>query len=359
MQIIQDAKTQLIVPTSDFKIKSNAIRFTDPCYSNDTWCKGSLPALNGTYHTRVGFFRDQCEEHEFQNTINLLKISHELIISPNILKEFKLYTELNSFIDVWNKDNGYNYNREYDQLTYPENLIPTKNYLVSKIKDLKCYSDWYTEKTTIMQNLSKLLQMIQLSHHSINERYSFEHEIKKLNLKKEGASEEDTILFEISYAKTSIEMNIQSHQKAYDEGHPKRTQFLHIKHESIPEFTSFDSDDWQYNSKFNVGVDSGQAGFFDEEWYTNEYDGDKDEDRSMYFAICDVAGDIDALKSDKVDKYRYRHSKEKINLEYGILTQTAYGDGSAPLYFRTNDKDEVIEAVYHYDANEEDEEDEE
>lgn len=35
-------------------------------------------------------------------------------------------------------------------------------------------------------------------------------------------------------------------------------------------------------------------------------------------------------------------------LEHGCNSGTAYGDGAVDLFYRTNDKDEVIEAVYHY-----------
>lgn len=41
--------------------------------------------------------------------------------------------------------------------------------------------------------------------------------------------------------------------------------------------------------------------------------------------------------------------------EFGANSHTAWGDGSAPLFYRTNDKGEVIEAVYHYDTHEDEE----
>ena len=356
MQIIQDAKTQLIVPTFDFKIKSNAIRFTDPCYSNDTWCKGSLPALNGTYNTRVGFFRDSYDEHSFELDISLAKLGLKVLNKIKTKDELDKFTQLSKFIEKYRTEVNRSFELEHDVPEYPIELLDIKNHLVELVSKLPVYKNWYTEKAYIMQNLNQLLQMIFVKHYRIKDSDMFQIDMPIMILQQKNATDEELFQGELT---ARLSKNIDNMQQAYDDGHPKRTQFLHIKHESIPEFTSFDSDDWQYNSKFNVGVDSGQAGFFDEEWYTNEYGGDEDDDRNMYFAICDVAGDIDALKSDKVDEYRYRHSKEKINLEYGILTQTAHGDGSAPLYFRTNDKGEVIEAVYHYDANEEEDEDEE
>lgn len=356
MQIIQDAKTQLIVPTFDFKIKSNAIRFTDPCYSNDTWCKGSLPALNGTYNTRVGFFRDSYDEHSFELDISLAKLGLEVLNKIKTKDELDKFTQLSKFIEKYRTEVNRSFELEHDVPEYPIELLDVKNHLAELVSKLPVYKNWYTEKAYIMQNLNQLLQMIFVKHYRIKDSDMFQIDMAIMILQQKNATDEELFQCDLTARIDKLSKNIDNMQQAYDDGHPKRTQFLHIKHESIPEFTSFDSDDWQYNSKFNVGVDSGQAGFFDEEWYTNEYGGDKDgDDRSMYFAICDVAGDIDALKSDKVDEYRYRHSEEKINLEYGILTQTAHGDGSAPLYFRTNDKDEVIEVVYHYDANEEEE----
>ena len=358
MQIIQDAKTQLIVPTFDFKIKSNAIRFTDPCYSNDTWCKGSLPALNGTYNTRVGFFRDSYDEHSFESDISLAKLGLEVLNKIKTKDELDKFTQLSKFINDYRKNTANSFDLEHDVPEYPIELLDTKNHLVELVSKLPVYKNWYTEKAYIMQNLNQLLQMIFLKHYRIKDRDMFQLDMEIMILQQKNATDEELFQGELTSRIDKLSKNIDNMQQDYDDGHPKRTQFLHIKHESISEFTSFDSDDWQYNSKFNVGVDSGQAGFFDEEWYTNEYGGDKDDDRSMYFAICDVSDDIDALKSDKVDEYRYRHSKEKINLEYGILSLTAHCDGSAPLFFRTNEKDEVIEAVYHYDVKCEDDEEE-
>lgn len=358
MQIIQEAKTQLIVPTFDFKIKSNAIRFTDPCYSNDTWCKGSLPALNGTYNTRVGFFRDSYDEYSFKLDISLAKLGLDVLNKIKTKDELDKFTQLSKFIEKYSTEVNRSLDLEHDVPEYPIELLDVKNHLVELVSKLPMYKNWYTEKAYIMQNLNQLLQMIFVKHYRIKDRDMFQIDMKIMILQQKNATDEELFQGELTTRIDMLSKNIDNMQQIYDDGHPKRTQFLHIKHESISEFTSFDSDDWQYNSKFNVGVDSGQAGFFDEEWYANEYGGDKDDDRTMYFAICDVSGDIDALKSDKVDEYRYRHSKEKINLEYGILTQTAHGDGSAPLFFRTNEKDEVIEAVYHYDVHEDEDEEE-
>ena len=49
----------------EFTINSNAIRFTDPCYDNDTWCKGSLPALNGKWQAKLGFFRNEMDARDY------------------------------------------------------------------------------------------------------------------------------------------------------------------------------------------------------------------------------------------------------------------------------------------------------
>ena len=71
-------KIELSSPTvrtrglGQFTVKSGAIRFTDPCYDNDVWCKGSMPALNGQWQARIGFFRDECDARNLLESIDQL-----------------------------------------------------------------------------------------------------------------------------------------------------------------------------------------------------------------------------------------------------------------------------------------------
>ena len=57
-QIKQSSRTRYVRDLGEFSVVSGAIRFTDPCYANDVWCKGSMLAANGKYQAQIGFFRD-------------------------------------------------------------------------------------------------------------------------------------------------------------------------------------------------------------------------------------------------------------------------------------------------------------
>lgn len=42
-----------------FNIASGSMTVTDPCYTPDTWCIHSLPAMNGQWKVEVGYMRDE------------------------------------------------------------------------------------------------------------------------------------------------------------------------------------------------------------------------------------------------------------------------------------------------------------
>ena len=73
IQIKQSSRTRYVRDLGEFSIVSGAIRFTDPCYANDVWCKGSMLAANGKYQAQIGFFRDPYDERSMLEKINQFK----------------------------------------------------------------------------------------------------------------------------------------------------------------------------------------------------------------------------------------------------------------------------------------------
>jgi hypothetical protein len=97
----------------------------------------------------------------------------------------------------------------------------------------------------------------------------------------------------------------------------------------------------------HVGVDSGQAGFFDVVKYAlsvadkNER-GEGDSFESFYDSVCNLTLDAKSFGT----------------VQFGCVSSSGYGDGGYNCYFRRNDLGEVIEAliVFLEDYHEDDEE---
>lgn len=349
----------------EFTVKSGAIRFTDPCYDNDTWCKGSMPAANGQYQARIGFFRDRSDEGSLLESIAVKKMAIEILEPMTEYSEYAKYIQIYDAIKAHEKANGRSIYVSWKSIGYPSEVMPIIEALVPKFAPLNIHKSWWKEEDYAQNCLEKLVNYVLVEKRSYILDTACSHDghhltMALMNMRvPEGTTNEtfNQARFAMSnpVCVEALKKSEKRSQQLFDNGHPRRTHFLHIKHESVPEFTAFDQSAWLENSKFDVGVDSGQAGFYDEGWYQNEYGGDSDgDDRKAYFALC-------ALSSGG-DSYRNADNPEKEEggtFEHGCNSHTAHGDGSAPLYYRTNDNGEVIEAVYHYDITCEEEEDEE
>lgn len=97
------------------------------------------------------------------------------------------------------------------------------------------------------------------------------------------------------------------------------------------------------NSKIDVGVDSGQAGFFDLQEYENlftvEIDGEVAHEK-FYDRVCDVVNPFGALG-------------------FGVASQTGYGDGGYDCYTRRDEAGNLLEAVIVFIGDDDEEEDDE
>lgn len=56
------AKINSVSAVETFNVSSGALRVTDPCYSMDTWCAGTLEKVrNGLWHAHVGYHKDSLD----------------------------------------------------------------------------------------------------------------------------------------------------------------------------------------------------------------------------------------------------------------------------------------------------------
>lgn len=78
----------------------------------------------------------------------------------------------------------------------------------------------------------------------------------------------------------------------------------------------------------DVGVDSGQAGFFDLAAFT-EINGDKTIKDEFYEGVCDLT-----LSDTQFGA-----------IPFGAVSSTGYGDGGYSLFTRENENDEAVEAI--------------
>lgn len=134
------------------------------------------------------------------------------------------------------------------------------------------------------------------------------------------------------------------------EGYIGRVAYIAIRHESAAACTPIDLDRYQ-TSEICVGVDSGQAGFFDLEPFaaqsaTEEENGGYNQDTEhgkFYRSICEQTSEGDLATVGIVP--------------FGAASSSGYGDGSYSLYVLRDKDGLVIEAVivfiYRYEEGDE------
>lgn len=90
----------------------------------------------------------------------------------------------------------------------------------------------------------------------------------------------------------------------------------------------------------DVGVDSGQAGFFDEDQYPDGETGEYGQLDTFYGQVCDQTEGTDIA-----------------NVGFGVTTSSGFGDGGYNCYIGKNSEGKIVAAKIVFIGEEEDEED--
>lgn len=221
ISIEQTSKTQAIRELGEFTVNSGAIRFTDPCYNNDTWCKGSMPAVNGQYQAKIGFFRDSYDETSLKKAIAIQIKAIEIVKSISYAMSCEL-------IKV--KENLDKFVKEHNPKEIPYLYLGLINAALPILLDIAKFSDdsvpsysWKTKEETQLSTLAEILGLLTGRSHHISDSWSYRiamagfeksgEEIKSNEQKFEKVRE---ILLE------ALNDELLKDQKAFDEGRPRR-----------------------------------------------------------------------------------------------------------------------------------------
>lgn len=133
-----------------------------------------------------------------------------------------------------------------------------------------------------------------------------------------------------------------------------RVSNLVIIHESV-DHMDYDEQDIYEIADFEVGVDSGQAGFFDETSYPQDPRGEGGEyNKDAFYDECCHA----TVGEDSRSK-NAKGTHAGIIQGRGCVSSSGYGDGGYACFVKRNTQGELIAARIEYIGPEEDEEDDE
>lgn len=124
--------------------------------------------------------------------------------------------------------------------------------------------------------------------------------------------------------------------------HPGRVAQLRIAFNAADLAKPLDLSTMQ-NSKIDVGVDSGQVGFFDLREYENLFKVETDDavaHDEFYDQVCEAVNPFEVLG-------------------FGVASQTGYGDGGYDCYTRRDKEGNLLEAVIVFIGDDDDEDGEE
>lgn len=189
---------------------------------------------------------------------------------------------------------------------------------------------------------------------------SYKRRIADLEAQLELAAERATIKDKSADAAIIAQMMLQSYERELAEfkrGYERytgRVAFLHIWHESshVEGHDSFATMDV---APLEVGVDSGQAGFFDLDSFLatcmTRHDRDTPE-HAVYERRCRLTCDYDNGRGDEV------HPRWGVDGD-GVVSSSGWGDGSYSCLTRRDSSGKLLSAVIVYlqEYDEEDEED--
>ena len=387
MQINKGKNAEWHVDAGTFNIESGSIVVSDPCYEYDTWCAGDLPAVNGAYKARVGLYYDQFDvnrllkhiqanrevirsiENYTYETIHMIAKLFDLNNAPKEGCYNRVYELTDSKIDKTileaQKNNAlklFNKEDSIDGFTYMDSYHSADEFVDEYFNILYNYiyfTDNKLDRDIRIGMFSEQSAIDRLYEYDDPERYKTIGKIKA------------------HYVAENLNL-LRSNLQA---DHLKRISYLHV---TLNEFTGLDSDKWEL-SEIHVGVDSGQAGIYDHDWY-KDYNGssrrDLDEDEIEFEDEIDDDGNIvltmndnsEVLKGDpnKIyyeeicnltetmrydDEYNIIRCVGAGTFKNGAVSGTAWGDGVYNFYFIKDEDGKIVEGLIHYNEDYDEDED--
>lgn len=284
---------------SQFIVSSEAVRLTDPCYSMDTWCAGTLNnVLNGVW---LGLTHSLTDDFDFNLELAYLK------------QRYELKKEFDAQIDQMKKileEEGVKHEALGESATY-------RSFSTLRILALKA-------EIKSIDNRVKLKKII-----------DYVESDKFLNLFYVNSGV--TVDEELSDAKNGIFY--------------RRVGGLFAVHGLYVDEPRFSNDNiintfktQSVRSDIHVGVDSGQAGIFDLEAFKSVESGTKDLPESkheqFYSACCNWTGSSDS------DPIMVTIGNDSLSM--GINSSSGFGDGGYSAYCISDDEGKVIAIAIDY-----------
>lgn len=136
--------------------------------------------------------------------------------------------------------------------------------------------------------------------------------------------------------------------KRYEESiasYAGRVSYIHVAHESV---SDLDIRTEEFEDFGTIGVDSGQAGFFDLKKFNEQAETYNNDGFNQDTLHGDFYRNVCELTSDKNDSFG--------TVDFGAVSESGYGDGGYGLYVRRNDAGMVISAVIAFIVEGEEEE---
>jgi len=284
---------------------------SDPCY--DFTEDNSYKAITGVYNVKAGLFKGDCDVLDKLYDIETIKFQSH--IRQLMIDENSAYA-VSSFGHIRYK---------WREIEGDLSLDSIKNFAKSNCK----FPEYLPTFNNIIELASKYITPLYGKFPS----YRYSQDKWVANFLKDSFDIYDyqiASIAEISdnklYSKkieNRINRNIEKIQNYLDSEASYRTLYLHIKHESVIEYSSIKSDKWVLLD--TLSVDSGQLTFMDSDFY-------KSCGQEDYF--------------ERLNNVAMEH---KVGIGPNSATiHTAYGDGGYNVYAIKDENGFIIEALYHF-----------
>ncbi len=323
-------------PRKPFQITSGAVRATDPCYSMDTWCAGSLAnVLNGNW---LGWSRNVADDWSWEYRIDRLVKAD---FSPS--DEVKSYEEIaRNLVEMARKELQ---TPSEEGSADSSETASLEGVLTSKQSFLKVGKEYI--ENNLPQNPMSRLAVATLTLKVASDNYSTEEIVRQfvedLRRGDEWGGEEN--LHEV----------FKSLQDKVCGWRQSMLTVIHEDYKDDPRFSDENILETVFKqaepSEIHVGVDSGQAGIFDLEIFktyaaSENHGEDTPEHERFYEVCCDICcadSDFRRKKSGNTDEIVICADVVTVDGQsFGYNSSSGEGDGGYALRYIEDENGKVI-----------------